>query len=260
MIIFIHGMFMTPTCWDRWLSFFKDKGMAGQAPAWPEHDKSVQALNQNVAENRGLAHLTFLQLIAHYESLITKLPEKPVLIGHSVGGLIVQVLVNKGLAKAGVAIDSAPPAGVKSYKLSFLKSNFHVVNPFVSARKPYVMKLRKFRYAFANSMPREEQEEAFRAYVVPESIQVPRELQKKAVIDFEKAHAPLLLIAGSADHIIPSSLNRKNYGRYEGDGARGGGSVTEFKEFEDRSHTIIMQKGWEEVAGFVLEWVRKNGL
>jgi len=260
MIIFIHGMFMTPTCWERWISFFKDKGVAGQAPPWPEHDKSVQELNTNVTANYALAHLTFLQLIAHYESLIAKLPEKPVLIGHSVGGLIVQVLVNKGLAKAGVAIDSAPPAGVKSYKLSFLKSNFHVVNPFVSAKKPYVMKLRKFRYAFANSMPREEQEEAYRTYVVPESIRVPRELQKKAVIDFEKAHAPLLLIAGSADHIIPSSLNRKNFKRYEGGGASSGGSVTEFKEFEDRSHTIIMQNGWEEVAEFVLEWVRKNGV
>lgn len=254
MVIFIHGMFMTAKCWEGWLPFLKQKGLAGQAFPWPEHGGTVQELNHNAAENSGLAHLTFLDLIASYERLLAKLPEKPVLVGHSVGGLIVQVLVNKGLAAAGVAIDSAPPKGVKSYKLSFLKSNFHVINPFISDKKPYVMRLKKFRYAFANSMPPQEQEEAYRAYVVPESIRVPRELQKKAVIDFKKAHAPLLLIAGSADHIIPAGLNLKNFKRY----AQDNGSITEFKEFDGRSHTIILQKDWEDVAGFVGDWIKKN--
>jgi pimeloyl-ACP methyl ester carboxylesterase len=256
MIIFIHGMFMTPKCWDRWIEFFKEKGLAGRATAWPEHNRPVHDLNHNVDENSSLARLTFLDLIASYENQISKLPEQPILIGHSVGGLIVQVLINKGLGRAGVAIDSAPPKGVKSYKFSFLKSNFHVINPLVSAKKPYIMKLRKFRYAFANSMTRQEQEEAYRTYVVPESIRVARDLGKKAVIDFKKAHAPLLLIAGSADHIIPGSLNRKNFKRY----AKDNGSVTEFKEFKGRSHTIILQKGWDEVAGFACAWIKKNAL
>lgn len=254
MIIFIHGMFMTPKCWDHWVEFFKEKGLAGRATAWPEHNKSVQDLNHNVEVNTALARVRFMDLIAAYENQISKLPEKPVLVGHSVGGLIVQVLINKGLARAGVAIDSAPPQGVKSYKFSFLRSNFHVINPFVSAKTPYVMKLRKFRYAFANSMTRQEQEEAYRTYVVPESIGVARDLGKKAVLDFKKAHAPLLLIAGSADHIIPSALNRKNFKRYAPDN----GSLTEFKEFEGRSHTIILQKGWDEVAGFSCDWIKKN--
>ncbi len=254
MIIFIHGMFMTPKCWEHWIEFFKEKGLAGRATAWPEHNRPVQELNHNVEANSALAQVGFSDLIAAYENQISKLPEQPVLIGHSVGGLIVQVLINKGLGRAGVAIDSAPPAGVKSYKFSFLRSNFHVINPFVSAKKPYIMKLRKFRYAFANSMTRPDREKAYRAYVVPESIRVPRDLGKKAVIDFKKTHAPLLLIAGSADHIIPASLNRKNFKRY----ARDNGSVTEFKEFEGRSHTIILQPGWEEVAGFTCDWIKKN--
>ena len=254
MIIFIHGMFMTPKCWDRWVEFFKEKGLAGRATAWPEHNKPVQDLNHNVESNTALAQLRFLDLIAAYENQISALPEKPVLVGHSVGGLIVQILINKGLGRAGVAIDSAPPKGVKSYRFSFLRSNFHVINPLVSAKKPYTMKLGKFRYAFANSMTRQEQEEAYRTYVVPESIRVPRDLGKKAVVDFKKAHAPLLLIAGSADHITPAGLNRKNFKRY----AKDNGSITEFKEFEGRSHTIILQEGWQEVAGAACDWIKAN--
>jgi alpha-beta hydrolase superfamily lysophospholipase len=254
MILFIHGMFMTPKCWDHWIEFFKERGLAGRATAWPEHNKSVPDLNRNFAANTALAGLRFTDLIAAFENQISKLPEKPVLVGHSVGGLIVQILINKGLGRAGVAIDSAPPKGLRSFRPSFLRSNSQVVNPFVSAKIPYVMKLGKFRYAFANSMTRQEQEEAYRTYIVPESIRVPRDLGKKAVIDFKKAHAPLLLIAGSADHIIPAGLNRRNFGRY----AQDNGSRTEFKEFEGRSHTIILQKGWDEVAGFACDWIRRT--
>jgi pimeloyl-ACP methyl ester carboxylesterase len=254
MILFIHGMFMTPKCWDHWIEYFKERGLAGRATAWPEHNRPVQDLNRHILSNTALAGLRFPDLIAAFENQISKLPEKPVLVGHSVGGLIVQVLINKGLGRAGVAVDSAPPKGLKSFRASFLRSNSQVVNPFVSAKVPYVMRPGKFRYAFANGLTRPEQEQAYRTYVVPESIGVARDLGKKAAVDFKKAHAPLLLIAGSADRIIPAGLNRRNFGRY----ARDNGSLTEFKEFKGRSHAIILQKGWEEVAGFACDWIKKN--
>jgi pimeloyl-ACP methyl ester carboxylesterase len=198
-----------------------------------------------------LGRLTLSQVIEHYANLIHMLEEKPILIGHSMGGLVVQLLLQRYEAIAGVAIDSAPPLGVITTDKAFLKSNWPHINPFVSQSSPIQMTLERFQYTFVNDLPLEVQQAAFERYVVPESRRVPAQsLTKVAAIDFRSPHPPLLLVAGSNDHLIPASLNQTNYKKYNRSA-----SITDFKEFAGRTHFTIGQPGWEEVAGYIATWL-----
>ncbi len=249
-ILFIHGMYMTPLCWEKWVEYFQAKGYRCLAPAWPGRDQPMEALRQS-GRDSPLSQLTLNDILNHLTEIIQALNEKPVLIGHSMGGLIVQLLVQRDLAAAGVAIDSAPPQGVITPSWSFLKSNWPHINPFAPQNEPVQMSLARFQYAFVNALPLAEQRAAYERYVVPESRRVPAQsLTGVAHIDFARPHAPLLLIAGSADHIIPAALNRSNYARYHHSP-----SVTDFKEFAGRTHFIIGQANWEEVAASVQQWL-----
>jgi pimeloyl-ACP methyl ester carboxylesterase len=254
-IVFIHGMFMTPLCWEGWLPYFRDKGYTCIASPWPGRDKPVEALRA-IHPDPQLGKLTLKDVLEHLANTIQGLDEKPILIGHSMGGLVVQLLLQRGLAVAGVAIDSAPPAGVFTTKWSFLKANFPMINPLISKNTPRMMSLADFQYAFVNTLPLEEQKAAYDRYVVPESRGVPRDsLTSTARIDFKKDHPPLLLIAGTEDHIIPAALNKTNHSKYQASS-----SVTDFKEFEGRVHFIIGQKNWEEGAGYILGWLNQKGV
>ena len=254
-IVFVHGMFVTPLCWEGWVNYFQAHGYPCVAPAWPGRDQPVSTLKNNHPDPQ-LGRLTLAEVIAHHVRIIQGLDEKPILIGHSMGGLITQILLQRDLAAAGVAIDSGPPLGVLTTKLSFFKVNWPVINPFVSATEPYYMPFEAFQYAFVNTLSLEEQRAAYDNYAVPESRQVGRgALSNLAKVDFKQARAPLLLIAGSADNIIPPSLNRTNYEKY-----KASPSVTDFKEFAGRTHFIIGQKNWEEVADYVRSWLSRQGL
>ncbi len=201
-----------------------------------------------------LGKLNLADILDHLTKKIQALDEKPILIGHSMGGLATQILNQRGLASAAVAIDSAPPAGVFTTEFSFLKANWGHVTPFANPNSPVIMTFERFQYAFVNGMPLDEQRNAFDKYVVPESRAIPRQsLTSVAKIDFKKEHTPLLLIAGGADHIIPASLTKTNYEKY-----KAGPSITDFKEFAGRNHFLLGQKGWEEVADYVLGWLNKQ--
>jgi len=254
-ILFIHGMYMTPLCWEHWLDTFQAKGYLCIAPAWPGRDRSVEALRKSHPDPQ-LGRLTLKRVIEHYASLIPMLEEKPILIGHSMGGLIVQLLLQRYEAIAGVAIDSAPPLGVLTTQPAFLKSNWPHLNPFVSQSSPIQMTLERFQYTFVNDLPLEIQQAAFERYVVPESRRVPAgSITKVAAIDFSSPHPPLLLVAGSNDHLIPASLNQTNFNKY-----KRSPSVTDFKEFAGRTHFTIGQPGWEEVAGYIAAWLDEKGV
>jgi pimeloyl-ACP methyl ester carboxylesterase len=252
-IVFIHGMYMNPLCWEGWVDYYTAKGYTCLAPAWPGRDQPVEVLRKNHPDPQ-LGQLTLSNVLDHYTGVIKKLDEKPIIIGHSMGALAVQLLLQKDMAAAGVAIDSAPPMGVITTKWSFLKSNWPHITPFVSQSSPIEMTFERFQYTFVNGLPLVEQRAAYDRYVVPESRRVPRE-SLTARVDFKKPHAPLLLIAGSADHIIPASLNKSNYARYEKSP-----SVTDYKEFPGRTHFTIGQNGWEDVAGYVLAWLNDTGV
>jgi pimeloyl-ACP methyl ester carboxylesterase len=248
-IVFIHGMYMSPKSWEKWIHYFELDGYTCLAPAWPGRDLPVETLRQQYPDP-GMAKVDLDDVVEKMASVVNELPEKPVLIGHSMGGLVVQLLLQKRLGAAGVAIDSAPPMGVLSIKWSFLKSNLPHISPFASMKQPIEMSFPRFQYTFVNGMTLEEQHKAYDKYVVPESRRVPWQ-SLTARIDFKRAHPPLLLIAGSSDHLIPASLNKRNYRRY-----KSSQSVTVFKEFPGRTHYIIGQKNWEEVADFVAKWLK----
>ena len=252
-VVFVHGMFVTPRCWERWERYFQDRGYKTLAPAWPEHDQPVQSQRQSHPNPR-LGALTLADVLQRYREVIRGLDEPPILIGHSMGGLIVQLLLQEGLGAAGIAIDSAPPKGVISLKWSFLKSNWPAISPSARIEEPIDMSFAAFQYAFVNTLPVDTQRAAYDGHVVPESRRVGKgPTTDTARIDFGKARAPLLMIAGSEDHIIPASLNRSNYHKYDKTPA-----ITDFREFSARTHWIIAQDGWEEVADYVSAWIRKN--
>ncbi len=249
-VLFIHGLYMTPLCWEDWVKRFEARGYRCLAPAYPGRDRSIQALQ---TPDAALGTLTLSEIVEQLAGQIKTLDERPVLIGHSMGALITQLLLNRGLASAAIAIDSAPPTGVFTTRFSFLKANWGHITPFANQDSPVFMTFERFQYAFVNDMPVTEQCAAFERYVVPESRHIPRESLLGANIDFKKPHAPLLMIAGGNDHIIPAILNQTNYQRY-----KDGSSVTEFKEFPGRNHFILGQKGWEEVADYCMEWIARQ--
>jgi pimeloyl-ACP methyl ester carboxylesterase len=251
-IVFITGAFVSSDCWNEWKTYFEQQGYNTLAPAWPHKDAPACTLRQRhpdaeVASQR-LANLT-----AYYEAIVRELPEKPILVGHSMGGLITQLLLQKGLAVAGVAIHSLQPQGIFTFKFSFYKAGWPALGFFTDAKKTYLMSFAEWQYAFTNRMPYDEQKDAYYMLAVPESKLVVRDATTDAAkIDFAKPHAPLLFLSGSTDRFIPASLNYSNYKRYSHPG-----SVTDYKEFAGRNHFVLGQPGWEEVAGYALNWLAK---
>ena len=252
-LVFIHGMYMSPLCWEGWVERFTRKFYYCLAPAGPGRDQPVETLRAK-DRDKTLGALTLSAVVDHLAAHIQKLDSLPVLIGHSMGGLITQILLQRGLAAAAIALDPAPPQGVFSTRWSFIKSNFPHINPLALQGRPIRMTLERFQYAFVNGLPLAEQRAAYDRYVVPESRRVPADsLTATARIDFKKPGAPLLMIAGGTDNIIPASLVRANYERYDRLDSR-----TDFKLFPGRTHFIIGQTGWEEVADYVAGWMDKR--
>src|SRR5436190_12216455 len=166
-IVLIHGMFMTPLCWEKWIPHYESKDYKVIAPAWPGRDKSVEELRKAHPDSE-LAKLKLGDVVEHVANVIKGLDEKPAIIGHSMGGLVVQLLLQRDVAVAGVAIDPAPPAGVFTIEFSFLKANFTAINPFL-LNQPVKMSFEHFQYAFVNTLSLDEQRAAYDRYVVPES-------------------------------------------------------------------------------------------
>jgi pimeloyl-ACP methyl ester carboxylesterase len=252
-IIFIHGMYMNHLCWEHWIGYFQNSGYQCIAPAWPGRDQPVEVLRLRHPDP-STGKLTLKKVVEHFTSIVNGLDEKPILVGHSMGGLVVQLLLQKNLAVAGVAIDSAPPMGVITAQWSFINSNWPHISPFASQGNPIAMSFERFQDTFVNTMPLSDQREAYDKYVVPESRRIPREALSTK-IDYKLPHPPLLFIAGGADHLIPAPLNKSNHAKYQRST-----SVTDYKEFPGRVHFTIGQKGWEDVAGFVKSWLAEQKL
>jgi pimeloyl-ACP methyl ester carboxylesterase len=162
--------------------------------------------------------------------------------------------VNRDLVAAGIAIHSVPPKGIIPYEFTFLKGGWKSLGLFTDVKKTYLMSFKDWQYAFVNGMPLEEQKIAYETYTIPESKTVTRGgLTDAAKVDFNKPHPPLLLTAGSTDHIIPAHLNQRNFKKYPQNG-----SIVEYKEFPGRNHFVLGQRGWEGDASFILNWINSN--
>ncbi len=253
-VVFIHGAWVTPACWDQFTQFFQQRGYTCLAPRWPRKDKTIDELR---ADPSGLAMLGVLEIVDHYEAVVRTQPEPPLLIGHSFGGLFVQMLLDRGLGAAGVAIDSAPPRGVFATELSVFRSNLPVLMQ-PGARKGVVrMTYPLFRYAFANVLSEGDARAAYDQHVIPETGRIffQAALGTSAVrVNFTNPmRKPLLMIAGERDHVVAAGLNRSNFRKYARSRAR-----TDFKEFPGRCHWIIAQDGWQEVAGYAASWLEET--
>lgn len=252
-VLFITGAFVSHRCWDAWKAYFATKGYATMAPPWPFKNGSAVELRNRQPHDTDLATLTLSQLVEHYAAIAAALPEKPILIGHSLGGLVTQILVNRDLVAAGVAIHSVPPLGVFPYEFSFLKAGWKALGLFTDLDETYLMSFDDWQYAFVNEMPLDAQKAAYDTYTIPESKSVARDgLSSAAKVDFDKPHAPLLLTSGSIDHIIPAHLNKRNFERYtESD------SILNYHEFEGRKHFVLGQPTWQDDADYVLDWLAR---
>jgi len=253
-IVFVTGAFVTNSCWNEWRTYFEERGYNTIAPPWPFKNGTASDLRNRQPNDTDLAALTLDELIDYYADIIKKYPEKPIVIGHSLGGLMTQVIVNRDLAAAGIAIHSVPTLGVFPYEFSFLRAGWKSLGLFTSLKKTYLMSFSDWQYAFVNGMPWEQQKESYEKFTIPESKTVARGgLTKAAKVDYDKPHAPLLITSGSDDNIIPAHLNNRNYNRYKQNG-----SVLDYKEFAGRNHFVLGQSTWKVDADFIIDWIEKH--
>ncbi|MXV15737.1 alpha/beta hydrolase [Hufsiella ginkgonis] len=252
-IVFIHGMFQNPKSWEKWTNYFSEKGYRCLAPAWPLHSGEPRDLRENPPA--GLGDLRLNDVVGEIEKVILGLNEKPIVIGHSVGGLIVQLLVNREMVSAGVAINSVAPNAMLDFDWGFLKNSAMIANP-LKGNEPFYMDLENFHASFCNTMTLEETREPYGQYATHDSRNVLRDCMGEAgQLDTELPHVPLLFVAGEKDEIIPNTLNEKNFKAYTDEA-----SVTSFKEFANRGHFICGQPGWAEVAEYTCTWLEQHAV
>ncbi len=251
-IVFIHGLFMNNHTWEAWKTYFESEGYTCYAPAHPKHEGNPANLRANPPV--GLERVQFQDWITQLETFIDDLPEKPILIGHSFGGLTAQKLVESGRAAAAILISSAPPKGISTFKPSFIRANLPVISPFKGKTvfNPKESKYKKWFHAtIANTLTQDESDQLFERYAVPESRETPRaSIRDIAEIDTQKPHVPMLFLGGLEDVIVPNVLLRKTVEKYSDSS-----SIVDAHFFEGKDHFICGAPGWEEVAGYSLNWL-----
>lgn len=255
-IVFIHGAHVTSRCWEKFIPFFEARGYRCSAPNWPYDDRPVADLRAHPAPELG--RFGVVEIVEHYDKLIRDLPAPPVLIGHSYGGLFAQMLLDRGLGAAGVALDPAPPKGVLPTPAAF-RSNFAPLAAWFKGQKTVMMSEVDFGRFFANGIPEAERAEAYRAQVVPTPVRIFIQLatapfNNASAVDYRREkRAPLLITAGGRDRQVPAGMNRANYRRYKSSRE----AIVEYKEFPERSHALILEPGCEEVGEAVADWLER---
>jgi len=259
-VVFIHGLWLLPSSWDRWRPVFEDAGYTTLTPGWPDDPNTVDEANRHPEV---FAHKTVGQVADHYEDVIAKLSKKPAIIGHSFGGLLAQILAGRGLAEASVAIDPAPFRGVLPLPISALKSASPVLGNPANHGRAVPLTYEQFRYAFANAVSESEATELYNTYAVPAAgaplfqaatanLNPWTEVKVKSK---NPDRGPLLIISGEKDHTVPPAIANASYKKQK----RNKG-VTEIKEMKGRGHALTIDNGWREVAdtalGFVQEYVK----
>jgi pimeloyl-ACP methyl ester carboxylesterase len=258
-IVLIHGLWLTPRSWEGWIDRYKNAGYNVIAPSWPGLEGEVEAIRKNPSALRGLKLKT---VVDHYDRIIRKLDAQPILMGHSFGGLIVQLLVDRGLGSAGILVDSAQTAGVPVLPFSTIRVTLPILgNPF-SYNRTTSLSPKQFNYAFTNELDAVESKKVYDRYSIPAANAILWDgalalLNPKASskVDYKKTdRAPLLFIAGGNDHIVPPAINKANVRKY----VKNSTAETDYREFPNRTHHTVGQKGWEEVADFAIQWANAH--
>jgi len=259
-VVFVHGLWLLASSWDAWRSLFEERGYATAAPGWPDDPETVAEAR---AHPEVFAGKSVGEVTHHYADVIAQLTRKPIIIGHSFGGLITQKLAGDGLAAGAVALDPAPFRGVLPLPFSSLKSAFPALSNPRNRNRPVMLTYEQFRYAFANAVPEVESHTLYDTYSVP-GPGLP--LFQAAFANFNPrteasvhtknvARGPLLIIDGQEDHTVPWKIANASYKRY-----KDSKSPTEITKIAGRGHSLTIDSGWREVAETALAFLEKHGL
>jgi len=259
-VLFIHGLWLHASSWEPWVAPFAAAGYETQAPGWPGDGATVEEsrANPDAIGDHGID-----DVVEHFAAIIDTLPEAPILVGHSFGGMIAQKLLGQDRARAAVAIDAAQIKGVLPVPLSALRATLPVFKNPANKHRAVSLTAEQFRFAFANAVSAEESDQLFERWTIPapgkplfEAAAANFNPHSAAKVNTENSNrGPLLLIASGKDHTVPESVTRSTLKQY-----RHSSAVTEIKTFPDRGHSLTIDSGWPEVAETCLSWLKEQGL
>jgi pimeloyl-ACP methyl ester carboxylesterase len=259
-IVLVHGFWVTPRSWEHWKARYEAVGYRVLTPAYPGFEVEVEALN---ADPTVIAELTLPTIMAHLEAVVGELDTPPILIGHSAGGTLVQLLLDRGYGAVGVVLNSAPTEGVRVLPLSQLRSTFTAFKNPANRHRAVPLSLEQWTYAFTNTFSEEESRALHERYAIPASGRILWDSvlanfmpgPQDAAVDYRnEARPPLLFVSGSEDHIMPPSVQRSNVKHYTS------AVLTEHEEYPGYAHLLPAQEGWEAIADHALAWARSHAV
>jgi pimeloyl-ACP methyl ester carboxylesterase len=258
-VVFLHGLWLHASSWAPWTELFERAGYSCLAPGWPGVPDTVDAARANPDS---IADHGIDDVVEHYAGIIDSLPELPILVGHSFGGMIAEKLLGMDKAAAAVAIDAAQIKGVLPLPLSSLRSTLPVFKNPANRHRAVSLTSEEFRYSFGNAVSEEESQRLFDLWSIPapgkplfEAAAANFSLHSPAAVETDNAsRGPLLLVMGGRDHTVPEAITKATLKQY-----RHSDAVTDLIEFEDRGHSLTIDAGWHEVADASLTWLSKQG-
>lgn len=251
-IMFIAGACVSHGYWQEWIVFFESKGYKTVAPPWLHKNDTAENLRE---QNSGckIGTIRLSELLCYYTEIIKLLPEKPILIAHSYGGLIAQLLLQQDVASAGICINSFPPAGYTVSKFSFYKNIFSFSSRLFSSDKTFILSFKNWQQLYFNNTSAEDQKITYNKFLIPESKKAFQDLfLENTSVNFKRKHVPLFFISCSGDKIVSSKLVSWNFRKY-----KNFRSITCYKEVRNKNHFVILDPQWKEIAQYSAEWLEK---